>query len=181
MHNDGNVTMDYTNIPQQFDLPEGWQRKILDMYELGYPNDEVIAWILKNRECKRFSKNTFARWRDINPEFKEVITQGQILKKAWWLQQGRENVKDCKFNVPLYIRMMGNMFGWKSEITKAEVNDNRLGAPDLSGLSDEELEIYKTLMKKGKTQKKEDIPTEERLNGETTSESKTLPGRFGVR
>jgi len=155
----------------EFDLPEGWQESILGMYEKGYPNDEVIAWILKNRPCRNFTRNLFNKWRNTIEEFKEVIDKGQILKKAWWLQQGRENIGNCKYNVPLYIRMMGNMFGWKSEITSQEVKDSRASTHDLSKLTTEELEMHKKLLKKTR-KTDENAPTEEPGNA--------IPGRFGT-
>lgn len=136
-------------LPAGCNLPAGWQVVMLDMFDKGYTNEELISWIAKARGGD-FTVNTFYRWyRDI-PAFKKVVEIGNIYKKAWWLRQGRENIGSPKFNTPLYIRLMANLFGWATDSSQIEsVGDKS----DLSQLNKDELEIYRKL--RDKMRKKE--------------------------
>jgi hypothetical protein len=158
-------------IPRDFDLPEGWQTSILNLFEQGNTNEEVVAWILKNRACKRFSTHVFTDWRKSVPEFREIVNQGQIFKKAWWISQGRSSIGDNKFNTPLYIRMMGNLFAWKTELSAIESSDkNQSSQVDMSKWTTEEVELYRNLLKKARI-KEGNTPVERTEN--------VISGKFG--
>lgn len=138
-------------LPEYFDLPKGWETAMLDMFEIGHTNEEVIAWITKQRKG-RFTNNMFYHWYKNIPRFKFIVDAGNIYKKAWWLKQGRVNLGDGKFNVPLYIRMMANLFAWRTDSSVIESVGDKV---DLSKLSKEDLDIYRKLRDKLKNQVKE--------------------------
>lgn len=136
----------------EFDLKEGWQERILSFYRQGYTDQEVAAEIQKERGI--FNVNAFNRWVKKYPEFGEVIQKGVVYKQAWWLNQGRENIGNSKFNTPLYIRMMLNLFSWKTEAT----NSSETSPADLKKLNDEELKAYYDLKRKMNTENQNDEP-----------------------
>lgn len=135
-------------LPEYFDMPRGWESIMTEMYEEGCTNEEVIAWITKHRKGK-FTQNMFYHWYKNVAQFKFVIDAGNIYKKAWWLKQGRVNIGDSKFNVPLYIRMMANLFAWRTDSSVIESVGDKV---DLSKLSKEDLELYRKLRDKLKQQ-----------------------------
>lgn len=131
-------------VPDYCNLPEGWQVAMLDMFDQGFTNEEIISWIAKVRHSS-FSVATFYRWYHEIPAFRKVVEIGNIYKKAWWLKQGRVNIGSPKFNTPLYIRLMANLFGWSTESSQIESVGDKT---DLSKLDKEELEIYRKLRDK---------------------------------
>jgi hypothetical protein len=52
------------------------------------------------------------RWRGDNPEMDDAVREGQAASLAWWVNKGRVNIDNTKFNTGLYCFMMANMFGW---------------------------------------------------------------------
>ena len=62
------------------------------------------------------SHDTICRWQKTIPEFSEAIRQGEASSKAWWLKQGRENLKNPKgFHAVLWYMNMKNRHGWKDK------------------------------------------------------------------
>ena len=126
------------------DLPEGWQKDILNLYRNGANDAEIKAWIAEKRG---YCSNTF--WTsafELNDEFNEIIRRGRQLSEAWWLKIARENVGNNKFNTPLWIRNMMHRHGWKDVPKTWEKNPRK--EVDLSKLTDEELIQWKELNSK---------------------------------
>lgn len=137
-------------VNKDFDLKEGWQDRMMTWYGQGCTDDEVIANILIERGT--FSRYIFGFWQASVPEFKDVLEKGKILQKAWWIKTGRENIQNNKFNTPLYIRLMLNLYKWRlSEAAKSET-------PELNtdNLTTEELETLERLMKKAQRQEEKE-------------------------
>jgi hypothetical protein len=132
-------------LPKYFDMPDNWQEEMLRQYAEGATNEEIIAWIAKFHVTKRkkFTTNMFYSWSRRIPLFRDIVEIGALYKKAWWLSQGRKNIGDNKFNTPLYIRMMSNLFHWTSEVIES-VGDKI----DLSKLNEDELQAYRKLRTK---------------------------------
>jgi hypothetical protein len=143
---------DTAPLPAWFEMPNDWRDEILGMYEAGATNEEVIAWIAKVRKGK-FNNNMFYRWARNVPQFKFVVNLGGLYKKAWWLRQGRINIHDGKFNTPLYIRMMTNLFAWRTDSSVIESVGDKI---DLSTLTEDELQLYRKLREKMKQVQEQD-------------------------
>ncbi|MCK4786854.1 MAG: hypothetical protein KAV87_24050 [Desulfobacteraceae bacterium] len=104
-------------------LWDGWQEEIISMYSSGASDVEIRALILiKNEGNVKASYNLWERWLEEEEEFCETIKKGRMLSHAWWEQNGRENLKESKFNPTLWYMNMKNRFGWKDkqELTGAD-------------------------------------------------------------
>ena len=65
-------------------------------------------------------KQTFYNWYDKHKDFKEVVDFGKIAAESWWIQKGRENVDNKRFNHALWLLIMVNRFKWHSAYAKRE-------------------------------------------------------------
>lgn len=147
-----------------------WKDDITLMFDQGATNIEVCAEILRRRGKQGFTMMTFHNWRQKIEEFRLIIEQGQLSKKAWWFSQGRQNITNNKFNTSLYIRMMGNLFAFRTEVTV----DSESAAPakvDMSKWDTADIEAYVKLVKKAR--EKEDAAKER-------AQANVLCGRFGT-
>ena len=54
--------------------------------------------------------------------FRDVVDLGRMMRRAYWMEQGRINMHNPKFNRNLWLDFMKNEFGWsdKSEVTTKE-------------------------------------------------------------
>ena len=95
------------------DLPQGWEKTVLEIYEEGGSDVEVKAWIFKQRGS--FSADLWERWLKEEPQFSDTIKNGKLLCEAWWVKNGRENLKTTKFNYVGWYMNMKNRFGWKDK------------------------------------------------------------------
>ena len=64
-------------------------------------------------------------------DFKEVVDFGKIAAESWWIQKGRDNVDNKRFNHALWLLMMVNRFKWHSAYAKREekkeiINEHRI-------------------------------------------------------
>jgi hypothetical protein len=84
-------------------------------YEEGASDAEVCK-ILKVRP------RDFEQKYQTNPAFRELIDIGRMRRKAYWMEQGRLNLFNPKFNRNLWLDFMKNEFGWadKSEVVTNE-------------------------------------------------------------
>jgi hypothetical protein len=98
----------------EFDLPEGWQNTILEMYKEGASDVEVKAVIYELRGS--FSNDLWERWMEEEDEFSETIKVGKMLSAAWWQKSGRTNLKSNDFNYTGWYMNMKNRFGWRDKV-----------------------------------------------------------------
>jgi hypothetical protein len=144
-------------IDKTFDLKPGWQKAILALWESGATDEEVRAWIQKQRGF--INDYIFDYWRENVPEFGKVYEKGQVLKKAWWMQQGRENIGNSRFNTPLFMRMLFATCGIRGE--PKVVENRKYSAIDLSQLGTDDLESLQKIMEKAKKKEQEQAQQEE--------------------
>lgn len=106
----------------EFDLPQGWQVEILDLYQEGASDAEIKALIYRTRGS--FSNDLWERWMKDEEQFSEAIKMGKMLSESWWAENGRTNLKNKDFNYTGWYMNMKNRFGWKDRnetaITGAE-------------------------------------------------------------
>jgi hypothetical protein len=131
-------------VDKTFNLKSGWQKRMLTLYRDGATDEEVRRWIQDERGF--INDYIFDYWREHNEEFAKIYQMGQILKKAWWMQQGRENLANSRFNTPLYIRMIFAACGIKGEPSKIE--SYNVNALDLGALDTKDLDTLQKIMEK---------------------------------
>lgn len=95
------------------DLPEGWYKRVLGLYEDGASDVEVKAWIYEQRGS--FSNDLWERWLKDEPEFSETIKVGKMLSEAWWSRTGRKNLENKEFSYTGWYMNMKNRFGWRDK------------------------------------------------------------------
>lgn len=106
-------------------LPEGWQEKMLDLYNAGASDAEVMVDLRMHARL----------WMQLlsNSEFAEVVEFGRQLAKAFWYSQARKNLCNKEFNATLYKCAMANMYNWSDKTSNHESDDFT------KALSDDEL------------------------------------------
>lgn len=89
--------------------------EMLDMYKHGCSDTQVCARL-------RFTHAHFKKLQLENPVFRDAVTMGHILQKAWWEDQGHSNLTNKNFNASLYGLIMKNRFGYgeKMEIKSTD-------------------------------------------------------------
>ncbi len=103
----------------EFNLPEGWQDTILELYKEGASDVEVKATIYELRGS--FSNDLWDRWMEDEEQFSETIKVGKMLSAAWWEKQGRTSLKSNDFNYTGWYMNMKNRFKWKDK-TETELS-----------------------------------------------------------
>lgn len=80
--------------------------------------------------CKilRMTYSEFQNKYETTPAFRKVVDIGRMMQQAWWLEQGRQNLANNKFNTPLWAFNMKNRFGWadKTETVNQDVGPQSL-------------------------------------------------------
>jgi len=90
------------------DLPESWDAALFEMAEQGCGREEVLAkW--------KISYSVHARFLVENSEYKDAWEYADMLRKAYYLRVGRENLgsDSKKFNLGLYAFTMKNIYSWR--------------------------------------------------------------------
>ncbi len=95
------------------DFPNKWQDFILHgMGEEGWVLKETIAFLAKHMKKRGFNYKIHARMMKDDEEYKDIIDEGRMLAEAWWIRQGRENLKNRDFNNTNWIFTMKASWGW---------------------------------------------------------------------
>lgn len=137
------LTEKHVGRPKEpLELWEDWYNDILDLYKEGASNEEIKALIYEHRGS--FSNDLWDRWIKEEEEFSETIKIGLMLSKAWWLKEGRINLKSIKepmgvsvtFNYTGWYMQMKNRFSWSDKVD----NNTNVTISREEQLSDEELE-----------------------------------------
>ena len=97
------------------DLPTGWGAKILKLAQEGASE---VEWRVK----LSISQDLYYRLLKEEDEFSITIKKAKEICEAWWLKQGRMNLKESKFQTVLWYMNMKNRFGWRDKSTE-EVKD----------------------------------------------------------
>lgn len=95
-------------------LPEGWENEIKRLYEEGGSDVEVKALIHGWRGS--FSNDLWDRWLKDYVIFSETIKNGRLLSEAWWVRNGRINLKDKDFSYTGWYMQMKNRFFWTDRV-----------------------------------------------------------------
>lgn len=95
-----------------FDLPDGWKKEILSLYEGGASDTIIKKHIIKMRG--KFSNHLWNVWLRDEREFAETIETGRVLSQAWWEEKGRD-LEAKGFNTTLWYKNMQNRFGWSDD------------------------------------------------------------------
>ena len=106
MNNDGRPKV-------AFDLAEGWQHQVLELYKEGASDVEVKGLIHEQRGS--FSNDLWDRWMKEENQFSETIKIGRLFSEIWWSRVGRTNLKTPTFNYTGWYMNMKNRFGWKDK------------------------------------------------------------------
>lgn len=94
------------------DLPKGWKAKVLKEMGEGASQKEIMAEL-------KIGSQLFYDLVKRDKEFSNTIKKGIEMAEAWWMKQGRINLKAKRFNAVLWYMNMKNRFGWKD---RAEVD-----------------------------------------------------------
>lgn len=125
-------------------MPKDWAQQIVELYSIGGADVEIKALIY--RWIGTFSNDLWDRLLAEEPEFSETIKMGRQLSHAWWVSEGRSNLKDREFNYTGWYMNMKNRFGWADKredkvqhsgsVENRTVDLNNLDESDLSKLLD---------------------------------------------
>lgn len=96
------------------DFPEGWKQSIVEQYAEGASDVEIYGLYLG------ICHETFTRMVDEDEAFSETIKRGRALSEAWWVKNGRTNLKDKDFSYTGWYMQMKNRFGWAD---KQDINN----------------------------------------------------------
>jgi hypothetical protein len=106
------------------DLPKNWKRIVENEFKEGASQKEVMALL-------GIGSQLFYDLLKRDEEFSNTIKRFLELSEAWWLREGRKNLKNKKFSPVLWYMNMKNRFGWAD---KQEIQHS--GELSLSGLFD---------------------------------------------
>lgn len=98
-------------------LPEGWEDIILAQCAEGASDVEIRAHLCLL--TGKFDHNAWYTLEARDKDFKETLKKGEVLCKAWWIKQGRTNMKHYKddvFETALWFINMKNRFGWQDKV-----------------------------------------------------------------
>ena len=86
--------------------------EVREAYSTGYSDVEVMKLL-------KMTKTTFYTTMEDNEDFREFIEMGRVLSEAWWMEQGRTNLKPRqgeRFDTALFTFMTKNRFGWSEKL-----------------------------------------------------------------
>jgi len=104
-------------------------------------------------------ETVFAKWIREIPIFRDVVSLGRTLSKAWWLRIGRQNLTNNKFNTQLWAKLLAVHHGISANIMELHVSGEFAASPasqtDFSQLEDDELQTILDLIAKTKVLREE--------------------------
>lgn len=94
--------------PKEQEKRTTWIDDMLSCYEVGMSDVEV---------CKelRITRKQFEQHCADIPEFAALVERGRDYSEAWWLEQGRKNLKNKEFVTALWQFNVVNRLGWSSK------------------------------------------------------------------
>ncbi|KKT87193.1 MAG: hypothetical protein A3J46_00260 [Candidatus Yanofskybacteria bacterium RIFCSPHIGHO2_02_FULL_41_11] len=99
------------------DLPKNWKGLISREMREGASKQEIKIML-------GLSNDLFERLMKEDKEFSETMSYGVELSEAWWLKQGRLNLKNKQFNYGGWYMNMKNRFAWRdrqaTDVTSGE-------------------------------------------------------------
>lgn len=94
-------------------------------------------------------RETLDQWAKAHPEFADAIAHARDLAQAWWEDAGQKGMAEKQFNERVWSRSMAARFPADWRETSRHEHTGADGGPirtfDLSGLTDEELEVLERL------------------------------------
>lgn len=100
-----------------------WQERIQELYFSGGSDVEV---------CKLFKwkKATFEKNYNNNSGFRDIVDIGRVMAQAYFLEEGRKNIRNNKFNTTLYGLIMKNRFGWAEKVDNSGISFSKDESPE---------------------------------------------------
>jgi hypothetical protein len=99
------------------DAKTHWTETLLDLYQSGRSDVEV---------CKelKLTRKQFEQYMSESDAFADLVQRGRDYAEAWWMEQGRVNLKNRDFVTTLWQFNMVNRHGWASKRESAQVDPN---------------------------------------------------------
>jgi hypothetical protein len=109
------------------DLFEGWEKEILALAAKGGSIVEIAVLL-------DISRSTLYRMTRDHESFLHTIKKCKRLCESWWLQNGRTELENEKFNSTLWYMNMKNRFGWADKQETKNTNNNTMEIKDTHGV-----------------------------------------------
>lgn len=94
-------------------LQKGWQEAVLALYAEGGSDVEARVLLADIRtDVDTFSDDLWERLLKEDEEFSRTIKKGRKLSETWWVESGRKNLQNQRFNYTGWYMNMKNRFGW---------------------------------------------------------------------
>lgn len=115
------------------DLPENWERDILNLAKIGGSIVEIAVLL-------GISRDTFYALSERDDYFSDTVKRCKQLSEAWWVSKGRTELDNKDFSFTGWYMNMKNRFGWADKVEQK--TDIRASIADLfpDELKDEEPE-----------------------------------------
>lgn len=96
------------------ELPNNYAEIALEHYAEGASDQEVAKEL-------RIPMSKFKRLYGSDEQFRAVIDDGRGHALAWWMHEGRVNLRNKQFSYVGWFQNMKNRYGWAD---KAEISDS---------------------------------------------------------
>ena len=104
------------------DLPENWERDILNLAKIGGSIVEIAVLL-------DISRNTLTALTERDEYFLNTIKKCKRLCEAWWVEKGRTELDNKDFSYTGWYMNMKNRFGWADKVEQK--TDIRASIADL--------------------------------------------------
>ena len=106
--------------------------QMIEAFKKGWTLVEVASKIL---HCTREWVYKAAKQ---DPELNEILAMGKDLTETWWVEEGRKNLKNRRFNSHLFSWLTTNLVNWQNkQLINANIDSNvNLESPMLDKLTD---------------------------------------------